>query len=143
MVKAECSKAKYGKAIQRSEYKELIESNKQRAEKNKDDYRRRQAIVEHPYGTIKRQWGFSYIMTKKYIKRAEADMAFIFTAYNLRRIMNILGTDALKEYFKNLMRLYLSALSHIWLKVSPFKQFYIFNNFRNLKQKQTLKFAYI
>jgi hypothetical protein len=58
-------KAKYGKAIQRSEYLELINRNKERIEKNKDYYRRRQAIIEHPYGTIKRQWGFNYITTKK------------------------------------------------------------------------------
>ncbi len=28
------------------------------------NYKRRQAIVEQPFGTIKRQWGFSYILTK-------------------------------------------------------------------------------
>ena len=43
--------------------------------------------MEHPYGTIKRQWGFSYIMTKRFIKRAEADVGMMFTAYNLRRMV--------------------------------------------------------
>ena len=56
-VKDQCSKAKYGKAIQRSEYQEYIDKNKDRIEQNPDYYRQRQAIVEHPYGTIKRQWG--------------------------------------------------------------------------------------
>jgi hypothetical protein len=64
---------------------------------NKYLYRRRQAIVEHPYGIIKRQWGFSYIMTKKSIERASADIGLIFIAYNLRRIMNIIGQQKLKE----------------------------------------------
>ena len=53
------------------------------------DYAHRQAIVEHPYGIIKRQWGFNYIMTKKTIKRASADVGFIFISYNLRRLLNI------------------------------------------------------
>ena len=53
-VKDQCSKAKYGKGIQRSEYQEYINKNKERIEQNQDYYRRRQAIVEHPYGTIKR-----------------------------------------------------------------------------------------
>lgn len=97
-VKSECTKAKYGKAIQRSEYQEFINNNKERILKNPNYYRRRQAIVEHPYGTIKRQWGFNYIMTKKTIKRAEADIGFIFTAYNLRRILNIIGIEALRSY---------------------------------------------
>ncbi len=56
----------------------------------KSYYKQRQAIVEHPYGTIKRQWGFSYIMTKKTKQRAEADVGLIFTAYNLRRLMTII-----------------------------------------------------
>jgi len=40
--------------------------------------RQRQAIVEHPFGTIKRQWGFDHIMTKKTIKRASADIGLVF-----------------------------------------------------------------
>ncbi len=101
-VKTECSKAKYGKGIQRSEYQEYINRNKERITNNKEYYRRRQAIVEHPYGTIKRQWGFSYIMTKKYIKRAEADVGLIFTAYNLRRLINIVGIKELKKYLRTI-----------------------------------------
>ncbi|MDX2430957.1 MAG: hypothetical protein QNK35_08490, partial [Bacteroides sp.] len=70
----QCSKAKYEKGIHRSEFHEYIEHNKERVNLNKALYKRRQAIVEHPYGTIKRQWGFSYIMTKKGSKRASADV---------------------------------------------------------------------
>ena len=102
-VKDQCSKAKYGKAIQRSEYQQYINQNKERIENNKDYYRKRQAIVEHPYGTIKRQWGFSYILTKKYIKRARADVGLIFTAYNLRRIMNIIDRKELTAYLRTLV----------------------------------------
>lgn len=57
-------------------------------------------VIQRPYGTIKCQWGFSYIMTKKYKKRAEADLGFIFIAYNLRRILNILDRNTLKAYLK-------------------------------------------
>ena len=97
-VKPLCSKAKYGKAIQRSEYQELIEKNKSRVEQYQSYYKRRQAIVEHPYGTIKRQWGFNYIITKKSIERASADVGFMMTAYNLKRIINIIGKKQLREW---------------------------------------------
>jgi transposase len=125
-VKEQCSKAKYGKAIQRSEYQEYIVRNKERVEQNKELYKRRQAIVEHPYGTIKRQWGFSYIITKKTMERASSDVGFMLIAYNLRRIMNILGQNELKKYFKQVLsnimvkiaqlKLELSILSHSFLK---------------------------
>ena len=103
-----CSKARYGKGIHRSEYHEYIQINKEQVELNKALYKRRQAIVEHPYGTIKRQWGFSYIMTKKSMKRASADVGLMMTAYNLRRIINILGVERLRKFLEDLIDLILS-----------------------------------
>lgn len=49
-----CTKNKSGRLIERSEYAGLIFENKQRIQANKETYRRRQAIVEHPFGIIKR-----------------------------------------------------------------------------------------
>ena len=112
-VKPLCSKAKYGKAIQRSEYQELIELNKQRVEQSQSYYKRRQAIVEHPYGTIKRQWGFNYIITKKSMERASADVGFMMTAYNLRRIINIVGKEALKAYMEHLISAFFRKIEQI------------------------------
>jgi hypothetical protein len=71
-------------------------------------YKQRQAIVEHPYGTIKRQWGFSYIMTKNSSKRASADVGFMMTAYNLRRIINILGIERFRKYLQYIVDLIFS-----------------------------------
>ena len=120
-VKDQCTKAKYGKGVQRSEYQEQINRNKERIEQNQDYYRRRQAIVEHPYGTIKRQWGFSYISTKKGKQRASADVGFMFIAYNLRRIINIVGINAIKKYLEVLV-LSVSRIYHtIRLKISLLK----------------------
>jgi transposase len=95
-----CTKNKAGRLIERTEHAELIEANKSRIEQSKELYRKRQAIVEHPYGIIKRQWGFYYIMTKKTIKHAAADVGLIFTAFNLRRIFNIIDHDMLKKYLE-------------------------------------------
>jgi len=46
---------------------------------------------------MKRQWGFDHILTKKTIKRTSADVGFIFIAYNMKRIMNIIGIEKLVE----------------------------------------------
>ncbi|MDO9256595.1 MAG: IS1182 family transposase [Bacteroidales bacterium] len=107
-----CTKSKNGRILERSEYADLIDANKNRYLINKEVYRRRQAIVEHPYGTIKRQWGFSYIMTKKTMKRASADVGLIFVVYNLRRIMNIVGHEKLKEYLKALIFVFCSIIAY-------------------------------
>ncbi len=43
-----------GRYIERSEYQKYIDENIERVNLNKELYRRRQEIVEHPFGTIKR-----------------------------------------------------------------------------------------
>ncbi len=102
-MRAQCTNNKAGRMLERSEHAELIQANKQRVEANKYLYRRRQAIVEHPYGILKRQWGFSYILIKKGMKRASADVGLMFVAYNLRRIINIIGFDGLKKWLESLV----------------------------------------
>jgi len=134
-VKSECSKAKYGKGVQRSQYTEYIYKNKEGIEKEPDYYRRRQAIVEHPYGTIKRQWGFHYIITKKYKHRAEADAGMIFIAYNLRRIINLLGANSMKDYLKKLCNVFGIIYHHISLYIRLYKISVVFT-------KNTISFQY-
>ncbi len=77
---------------------------------------RYQAIVEHPYGTIKRQWGFSYIITKKSSKRASADVGLMMTAYNLRRIINILGMERFREFLQDRIALFINKTS-VWDRI--------------------------
>ena len=81
---------------------DLIEANKARLQKNLDLYWRRQTIVEHPFGVIKRQWDFYYIMTKGSIKQASSNVGMICTAYNLWRTFNILDINLLKAYLEGL-----------------------------------------
>mgnify|MGYP001386905231 CR=1 FL=1 len=122
IAKSECSKAHCGKAIQRSEFQEYVDRNKNCIEKNKELYRKRQQIVEHPYGTIKRQWGFNYIITKKYIERASADFGFIMTAYNLRRIINIIGKKKLVKYLAGIFSILCSKFVHFKLFLKSINQ---------------------
>ena len=96
-VKQRCTSNSRGRVIERSEYASNVEQNARNIENNKELYRRRQAIVEHPFGVMKRQWGFYYILSKKGMARASADVGFMFIAYNLRRLINILGKEALRK----------------------------------------------
>jgi len=124
-VRENCTKAKQnGKIVQRRKYASNIEANRQRIENDPATYKKRQAIVEHTYGTIKRQWGFSYIMTKKYLHRASADVGFMMTAYNLRRIMNIIGIMQFKEFLKMSLSLLLTILGLKYLNREVLKGFF-------------------
>ena len=55
-------------------------------------------IIEHPFGTIKRNWQASYFLTKRKVA-VTAEMALTYLAYNLKRAVNILGV---KEIIKRL-----------------------------------------
>jgi transposase len=102
-IRSRCTRSKKERLIHRSEYADYYERNRINTIEKEHLYKRRQAIVEHPYGTIKRQWGFSYILTKRGISRASSDVGFMFIAYNLRRIGNILTMEVLKEYLRILV----------------------------------------
>lgn len=82
--------------IDRSEYQDIIDQNNKRVDKNGELYKRRPLISEHVFGTIKRSWGYTYTLVKS-LKKVNGEMAIIFTMYNLRRAMSILGIEELKK----------------------------------------------
>jgi hypothetical protein len=115
---SQCTRSKKGRILSRTTFAEYYETNRKTYQEKEHLYKRRQTIVEHPFGTIKRQWGFSYILTKKGISRASSDVGFMFIAYNLRRIGNILTMNVLKEYLRILLSWFLTVLSLTCLKKS-------------------------
>jgi hypothetical protein len=112
-ARSECTRSKTARLIHRSEFADYYEANRRNILEKEQLYKRRQAIVEHPYGTLKRQWGFSYILTKKGKSRASSDVGLMFIAYNLKRIANILTRDQLREYLQILLSLFLTILDLI------------------------------
>ena len=88
-----------GRVIERYEYAEYTEANQERIKENKEYYRRRQAIVEHPFGTIKRQWGYSYTLLKGK-EKASGEFDLICLSYNIRRSVSILGVKELIRALK-------------------------------------------
>jgi len=143
-VRERCTKAKQnGKIVQRRQHAANIEANRQRIENDPATYKKRQAVVEHPYGTIKRQWGFSYILTKKYLHRASADVGFMMTAYNLRRIINIIGKVRFREYLKTMLNLLLLIFDKTGLNISLLRGCYFQGIIRKSILEQALNRPYL
>jgi transposase len=89
-VMNDCTMNKRGRLIERSQFQKSVDMNNQRVHMNMDKYKKRQCINEHVFGIIKRQWGFDHTLMKG-LKKVDAETGMIFTAYNFRRIINILG----------------------------------------------------
>jgi transposase len=117
-ARLKCTRSKTGRLIERSIYAEYYERNRKNKEEKEQLYKRRQSIAEHPFGTIKRQWGFSYILTKRGINHASSDVGFMFIAYNFRRIISILGKDQLMKYLRILASLFLTITAFFRRKLS-------------------------
>jgi transposase/IS5 family transposase len=103
-VKYQCTRNKHGRLIERSEYAESVEKNDNRVKQNLDIYRKRQEIIEHIFGTIKRQWGYDHILLKG-LEKNNGEFGLIYLIYNFRRIVNILDDKMIKKWLKSLFKL--------------------------------------
>lgn len=98
-VKHLCTGRKGGREIERSEYQSAVDHNNKRVVQHKEIYLRRQAIVEHPFGTIKRGWGYTHTLVKG-LQKVDGEMNLIALVYNLKRTMNIMGIDKMLKALK-------------------------------------------
>ena len=80
--------------ITRWEYEPVVEAVQKRLDDNPQAMRQRRETVEHPFGTIKARMGATHFLTKT-LPRVATEMALHVLAYNLTRVINILGTGPL------------------------------------------------
>lgn len=98
-LKKHCTKLNK-RIIHRSEYQDAVEKNNTNIRNNPDYYKRRQSICEHPFGTIKRQWGYTYTLMKG-LQKVNGEMNLILLVYNIKRTLSILGFEKLMQAIKN------------------------------------------
>jgi transposase len=94
-----CTSSKSGRSISRFSDEDIIEKINEITLKKNDIYKRRGSIVEHPFGTIKRHFGYTYLLTRG-LPSVNAEGSLIWLAYNFKRLINILGTIKLVELFR-------------------------------------------
>jgi transposase len=80
--------------ITRWEHEHLLDAVQQRLDANPQAMRQRRETVEHPFGTMKARMGATHFLTKT-LPKVAAEMALSVLAYNLTRVMNIVGTKPL------------------------------------------------
>ena len=103
--KEKCTTSPGGRVIERNENIDNTIRNKKAIEQNKELYKRRQQIVEHPFGTMKRQWGYDYTLMKG-LKKVDGEVGLIFIAYLFTGLRSILGLAGLREAIACLLSRY-------------------------------------
>jgi transposase len=86
--------------IHRSEYQDAVDLNNSNIKQNPQYYKRRQAICEHPFGTIKRHFGFTHTLLKG-LQKVNGEMNLIMFCYNFLRTKNILGFNKMLQAIQN------------------------------------------
>ncbi|WGD54918.1 IS1182 family transposase [Bradyrhizobium sp. CB1650] len=93
LLKARCTTAK-NRVISRWEHEHVMEDAQRRLDADPQAMRRRRETVEHPFGTLKMRMGATHFLTKR-LPKVATEMALHVLAYNLTRVMNIMGAGAL------------------------------------------------
>jgi len=88
-IKAQCTTSKY-RRIRRWKHEAVLEAMQLRLDRQPEMMRVRRQTVEHPFGTIKHWMGSTHFLTKS-LARVRSEMSLHVLAYNLKRVMSILG----------------------------------------------------
>jgi transposase len=92
-IKAQCTPGKE-RRVTRWEHESVLEAMQDRLDANPDAMRIRRQTVEHPFGTLKARMGTTHFLTKTK-PRVATEMALHVLAYNLTRVLNIVGSKAI------------------------------------------------
>ena len=92
-LKPSCTPAKE-RRITRWQHEHVLEAVQRRLDEQPDKMRQRRETVEHPFGTIKARMGATHFLMKT-LPRVATEMALHVLAYNLTRVINIMGRGPL------------------------------------------------
>jgi transposase len=92
-IKQTCTSGKE-RRITRWEHEHVLEAMQRRLDEHPEKMRQRRETVEHPFGTIKARMGATHFLMKT-LPRVATEMALHVLAYNLTRVMNIIGVRPL------------------------------------------------
>jgi transposase len=92
-IKHSCTTAKE-RLISRWEHEHVLEAVQRRLDEHPEKMRQRRETVEHPFGTMKARMGATHFLTKT-LPKVATEMALCVLAYNLTRVMNIVGIKRL------------------------------------------------
>ena len=94
-MKMQCTPGEQ-RRISRWEHEDILEAMQARLDHSPDIMRIRRQTVEHPFGTIKFWMGSAHFLTRT-MERVSTEMSLHVLAYNMKRMMRIMGTAGLME----------------------------------------------
>jgi transposase len=94
---AKCSLNKHGRTLWRWEHAEVLDEMRERMLREPEKLALRKKVVEHPFGTMKRAFNQGYLLLKG-LRKVGGEVGFTMLAYNMRRVLNILGPGFMQVF---------------------------------------------
>jgi hypothetical protein len=91
-----CTTNSAGRRITRSKEEWVLDDMERRNRLHPEKLKRRKEIVEHPFGTIKRNMNQGYFLMRG-LSKVKTEMNLTVIAYNMKRVMNILGVKRMVQ----------------------------------------------
>jgi len=91
-LRQRCTQAHGPRRIKRLVNEEALERMAARVAAQPNKLEQRKALIEHPFGTLKRSWNHGYFLLRT-LPKVAAEFSLSVLTYNLRRVFNILGTE--------------------------------------------------
>jgi transposase len=95
-LRARCTRNKDGRKITRWEDEHLLETMEAHLRRAPEVFAQRKALSEHPFGTMKRGMDQGYFLLKG-LRKVRGEFSLTVLAYNLKRVLNIVGVPRLLE----------------------------------------------
>jgi transposase len=95
-LKAQCTRNKANRTITREEDEHLMEEMAERMVQAPEKNLQRKGLVEHPFGTLKRALGYDHFLLKG-LEKVRIEWSLMTLAYNLKRVLNLLGLPKLLQ----------------------------------------------
>jgi hypothetical protein len=92
-MKSQCTDGKE-RRVSRWEHEDVLERAQKRLDEHPDVMRLRRATVEHPFGTLKAWMGVTHFSMKR-LKHVNTEMSLHVLAWNMKRVINLIGTRQL------------------------------------------------
>ncbi|HEX7909875.1 MAG TPA: IS1182 family transposase [Paraburkholderia sp.] len=92
-IKDKCTPSKY-RRVSRWEHEDTLEAMQKRLDLQPGVMRTRRQTVEHPFGTLKHWMGATHFLTRT-LGRVSTEMSLHVLAYKLKRVIKIIGEQAL------------------------------------------------
>ena len=97
-IKSRCTPSDY-RRIARWEHEQVLDDMQRRLDRTPQASRLRRQTAEHPFGTLKAWMGSTHFLTKT-LPRVRTEMSLHVLAYNLKRALQMFGTQTLIAFIK-------------------------------------------